>query len=59
MINKKTAYANWQKAVKMVQWNEDRITLCEDRSDLPYLEKEEKIWNKKAREYRAIYLMTK
>lgn len=53
---KQKAHIKWIKAVKMAQRYEDSIVLCEDESDMPYLEKEEKAWNVKAREYRAEYL---
>ena len=53
---KQTAHTNWRKAIKMAQMYQDKLTLCEDKSDFPYLEKEESKWNQKAKDFRAIYL---
>jgi hypothetical protein len=53
---KQKAHAKWKKAIKMAQRYEDSIIFCEDESDMAYLEKEEKAWNAKAKEYRAEYL---
>lgn len=53
---KQKAHKNWMKAIGMAQIYQDSLMLCEDKTDLPYLEKQESEWNQKAKEFRAIYL---
>jgi len=55
---KQIAHAKWRKAVKTAQNAVDALILCANPSETGFWEKREAHWNQKAREYRAIYLLT-
>lgn len=57
MTKKQEAHKNWKKAVKTAQRAFDALTLCRNEKELIFWEKREKFWNKKAKEYRAKYLL--